>query len=150
MFYLHHVVLTKDIDFEQPCDNSILFRMIDENSNELIGEYGRMYELENISICQQDFQSAIKAKVDGGGKISFVLTEDTSDEPLNNVISKTFLLNFQNPKDTSEIDTDTILFEYVLTQQECPPIWFEDFKVSYNDSLYHDGEFDNTFRFIKK
>jgi hypothetical protein len=47
-------------------------------------------------------------------------------------------------------DVDTLSFTYKFRRQnDCPGIWYESFSASYNDSLYHEGEFVVPMEFLK-
>jgi hypothetical protein len=132
-----------------PAEGVFIFRLLDETTKtNLIAAWGAKYDSELVDLLEEDGSKANQLEVRENGKISFVIPDD-SNEALDQEKTKTFFLQLPDEQGNPGRDVDTLMFSYRFSHQDCPSIWYKSFKVSYNDSLYHEGEFVTIIEFLK-
>jgi len=125
------------------------FKLVSTNGQTLIGVSGTLYESEDVKITDSDGNSLANVEVRGDGTIGLIVPSN-SDET-GKTIEKDFYLVLPPTGVNPEEDIDTISTTYQLTLTECNFIWYDFFEASYNDSLYHSGDFPaSKIKFIKQ
>ena len=131
-----------DCDAPGPDGEVFIFRLLDKSSNtNLIAAWGAKYDSELVDLTKEDGSHPDFLEIRENGKISFVIP-NASYEALEQEKTQTFFLLLPDGQGNPGRDIDTLSFTYKFTRRDdCPAIWYESFSASYNDSLYHDGEF---------
>ena len=141
---------------KEPCtfpvhDSYFTFNLIDRYGNNLIAKWGARYLSDSILLTKSNGEYANQLEIREGGHISFFIPE-SSTEALDSTIARQFFLYLPDNNGRPKADSDTITFEYQFNKanyQEAQVPCYSSFRILYNDSLYHDGDYIDIFSFIK-
>jgi len=139
-----------------PDQEAFTFRLVDENTREtVIAAWGTKYDNEDVEF-KQDSNNSIKGlQIEGDGIISFFPVEDIGSD-IEEFIGKSFtniyylFLDAKNEERETDVDTIVISFDFVSVEEKCVPIDFGTTTITYNDSIYHQGDFIHIIDFVKK
>ena len=121
-------------------EDGISFRLKDKNTGEnLIAKWGTKYDSDFVKLKKSDGSDATELSIGDDGQIYFVIPE-WQEEITDTLRQRRFFLHLPY-EDVPSRDIDTIKAKYALRNQECPNIWFREFNIYYNDSLYHSGDY---------
>jgi hypothetical protein len=137
-------------DAPGPDGEVFVFRLLDKSSKtNLIAAWGAKYDSDLVDLLKEDGGKAYLLEVRENGNISFIIPTD-SYEALEQEMTRKFFLYLPDEEGNPGRDVDTLSFTYKFRRQnDCPGIWYESFSASYNDSLYHEGEFVVPMEFLK-
>ncbi len=125
------------------------FQLVSTNGQTLIGESGALYESTDVKVTDSEGSIPPSVEIGSAGIIGLIIPSngDETDE----IIKKDFFLILPPTGINPNEDVDTISTTYKLLLTECNVFWYQSFEVTYNDSLYHSGEFPaNKLKFIKQ
>jgi len=138
-----------------PSDTSFSFRLLDENTKEtLIAAWGAKYDHEEIKFEHETRDSISFLDIEASGRITFRLLDHIYVRNVDDLLGKTFENTYYLylPENDMTYDVDTIHFKFeigTVTDMPCIPYWFQNFRVTYNDSIYIKGDFIRRVDFIK-
>lgn len=138
-----------------PSDTSFSFRLVDENTKEtLIAAWGTKYDYEDIKFEHESGDSIRLLYIEGDGRITFRLLDHIYTRNVDDFLGKTFENTYYLylPEKDMSYDVDTIHFKFdinTVTDMPCIPFWYQNFMLTYNDSLYVDGDFVEWIDFVK-
>lgn len=124
-------------------DSYFYFRLVDKYGMNQIAAWGTRYLSDSTYFTKLDGSMPRQLEILGDGNISFVIPEDDY-EALDTQATQVFLLYLPDVQGHPRDDVDTFTFKYKF-QGAC----FEEFIVYYNDSLYHQGEYEKFLLFTK-
>jgi len=131
-----------------PDDTGFSFRLVGNNQENLIGSWGATYNSDKVFFTQED-GTLVNLTIPENGHISFIIP-DYPSKLTNEEQTKIFYLKLPDLQGNPNRDIDTLKFEYLFNAYDCPSIWYDYFKVYYNDSLYHNAGYIDYFDFLKK
>jgi hypothetical protein len=134
---------------KEPCnylvhDAYFTFRVVDSYGINQIGKWGRTYLSDSVRVTKYDGTQPNRLVIDPDGHIGFFIPDDDR-EALDTQIVKQFFLYLPDAQGYPQNDIDTLTFKYRF-KISC----YEQFVVYFNDSLYHDGEYDDVMIFTKQ
>ena len=137
---------------EEPLDafrDPLIFQLVSPNGQTLIGESGTLYESKDVTVTNMNGQQPNKLQIGGSGIISFIVPAD--NDQIDETLEKDFYLVLPPTGINPSEDIDTIQTTYKLVlEKECNVTWYEAIEISFNDSLYHSGDFPlDKIKFIK-
>lgn len=137
-------------DAPKPDDEVFIFRLLDKSTKlNLIAAWGAKYDSDLVELQDENGNKPYLLEVGADGNISFVIPNDNT-EALEQELTKKFFLFLPDEQGTPGRDVDTLEFKYRFAKRDdCPPIWYDSFSASYNDSLYHEGKFVALIEFLK-
>jgi hypothetical protein len=124
-------------------DSYFSFKLVDKYGINLIAAWGARYLSDSVYLTKMDGSLPNQLGISGGGRIGFVIPDDDS-EAKDSMVTREFLLYLPDNQGHPKDDVDTLKFQY-LFNQSC----YEKFRVWYNDSLYHDGQYIDFILLIK-
>ncbi|MEZ5059736.1 MAG: hypothetical protein R2879_22105 [Saprospiraceae bacterium] len=131
-----------------PDDSGFYFTIVDSSGKSVIAAYGAFYNKEDIQFVSEEGEIPNNYSLLGDGSFSFII-HDFPSIASDTFFEKNFYLGFPYSLNSSNVDIDTLKFTYFLIENECPEVWFKEFSVFYNDSLYHSGQYSEYFEFLK-
>ena len=151
------ILISISCDSESDCNSPLpngevfVFKLVDKKTNSnLIAAWGAKYESSKVDLLIEDGIEASNLEIGADGNISFIIPE-RNDEALINEVSKKFYIHLPDAQGSLSQDIDTLVFKYKFYEKEknCPKIWYATFSASFNDSLYHSGEYLSYIEFKK-
>ncbi len=134
-----------------PSDTPFVLELLDKNNGKyLMGDWGSKYDYEIVELLDEEGNLPKNLEVGPGCNIVFTIAESDT-EALEQDITKKFYLYLPDEMGIPKRDVDTLVFKYRFKKKEnCPEdTWFKSFSASYNDSLYHEGEYVEIIQFLK-
>ncbi|MEM8525239.1 MAG: hypothetical protein AAGG68_11370 [Bacteroidota bacterium] len=136
-----------DCDISSPEDIAFGFRLVNKVTGADLIKGVRAEE--KIRILDEDGEDPDGFTVFDSGTI-FLRVHRNVEEALEQRANRTFLLYLNTNANPNVEDIDTLQFEYEFGETKgCPKLDYTFFKVSYNDSLYHEGKFIDATKFFK-
>ena len=135
---------------EGPIGSVLVFKLLDKNSKDnLIAAWGTRYDSDKVNLYKENGDLANELYIWESGKIVFLIPDNNVDALEKEEIS-VFYLHLPDEQGNLSRDIDTLSFTYEFENREgCPEIWYQSFKVKFNDSLYHQGDYETNFEFLK-
>lgn len=129
-------------DFRDAYNHIVLFSIVFENTEQ--PTYNNP-----VRLLKADGNQANSFDFSGNNRGRFAPVERT-DTILGKIYERDFFFYITQDQD-GIWDIDTIKTTYVLNLEECNNIWFEDFTIAYNDSIYpcQYGAGNCTYTFLK-
>lgn len=133
------------------------FSLIDEDTREtVIAAWGTEYYYEDIEFKQVMKDSVLGLKIYEDGLFFFDFIEEIGTHNLDEIVNKpftnTYHLHLNAKNEDKETDIDTIVISSVVlpSDKDCVTYEFGHTTVTYNDSIYNEGEYMEHIDFIKK
>lgn len=124
-------------------DSYFSFRLVDKYGINLIASWGARYLSDSVYVRKEDGTFPNQLEIRGNGRIGFSIPNDDS-EAQDTIVIREFLLYLPDLQGHPMNDVDTLKFQYRFNQA-C----YENFRVWFNDSLYHDGQYIDYLNFTK-
>jgi len=144
-------------EVEGPDGKSFSFRLVDKDTEEtIIAAWGTPYDYEDIQFKQLMKDTIRGLSIKSNGRITFKLIDEIRSNNRDDIIGKpftnTYYLHLVPKNEDRETDIDTIVVssEIVPTDRECASIDFGITTITYNDSIYHQGNYIENLDFLKK
>jgi hypothetical protein len=150
---LSNLKCTIECTLPVPDDSSFIFSLIDKATGKnMIGD--KAFEHTKYDYRKVDLINGDGSKIEQNGyKINVnniaVNIVDFPSTVTGQEVKKEYLLLLPDVLGNPDRHRDLIRFEYKLKKNDCPPIWYEYFRVYYNDSLYYQGEYKNIIDFYE-
>lgn len=124
-----------------PDDTSFIFSLKDKATGKyLIGDKAK-YDYRNVELINGDGSKIEQNRHSVNVNNIELIVPDFPSKVTGQEIKSEYILLLPDALGNPGRIKDFIRFEYKLKENDCPKIWYEYFKVFYNDSLYHDGDF---------
>jgi hypothetical protein len=127
--------------------NGFSFNLINRFGNELIGAWGRPYLSDSTFLTNSDGSLPSNLAIQDHGSIGFAI-HTNSKLVTDSLYFQQYYLYLPDFDGKPYQDTDTISIAYIF-ERKGDYLCYNSYKVTYNDSIYYDGNFSNVFRFIK-
>lgn len=122
-------------------DESFFFSLKDKATGKyLIGDKAK-YDYRNVELINGDGSKIEQNRHSVNVNNIELIVPDFPSKVTGQEIKSEYILLLPDALGNPGRIKDFIRFEYKLKENDCPKIWYEYFKVFYNDSLYHDGDF---------
>lgn len=128
-------------------DESFTFRLVDKYGVNQIAKWGSRYLSDSVYVTKIDGTLPNQLEIGPGGNISFFIPDDYR-EALDSQVIRQFLMYLPDIQGHPKDDIDTITFKYRFNITG-DVICYESLQVMYNDSLYHDGQYEYFMIFTK-
>lgn len=130
-------------------DESFFFSLKDKATGKyLIGDKAK-YDYRNVELINGDGSKIEQNRHSVNVNNIELIVPDFPSKVTGQEIKSEYILLLPDALGNPGRIKDFIRFEYKLKENDCPKIWYEYFKVFYNDSLYHDGDFIYNLDFYK-
>lgn len=122
-------------------DESFFFSLKDKATGKyLIGDKTK-YDYRNVELINGDGSKIEQNRHSVNVNNIELIVPDFPSKVTGQELKSEYLLLLPDVLGNPDRHRDYIRFEYKLKDNDCPKIWYEYFRVFYNDSLYHDGDF---------
>jgi len=113
-------------------ESTFRFWVLDKNTGkDLLMIGANIYDRDTVRVLNKNMKVISNRPVDQNGAIWVYPFRETDDGDLNKLIHDTLYLYFNHQ------DTDTIVFSYSVSKDECDIILPTQIGISYNDSVYY-------------
>lgn len=134
-------------------DESFIFSLKDKATGKnLIGDKAfekTKYDFRNVELINGDGSKIEQNRHKINVNNIALIIPDYPVKVSGQKVKSEYLLLLPDELGNPDRHRDLIRFEYKLKDNDCPKIWYEYFRVYYNDSLYHDGEFVSNIDFYE-
>jgi hypothetical protein len=128
-------------------DAAFTFRLVDLYGVNQIAKWGSRYLSDSVYVTKIDGTIPNQLEIGPDGNISFFIP-DSYNEAKDSQVVRQFLLYLPDVQGNPRDDTDTIIFKYRFKITE-DVICYERLQVTFNDSIYHDGQYTDFIIFTK-
>jgi hypothetical protein len=128
-------------------ESAFSFYLVNKDFISIIDGYGSIiHKSEDVRLASLTNEEPRELKINGGGRVIVSIPQD-EELPIDSLASDTILIILPPYHLNQYYDTDTVVLNYKIIKNDCPPLKFDGFTVFYNDSLYYTGEFKPNFNF---
>ena len=124
-------------------DSYFTFKLVDQYGINQIAAWGSRYLSDSVYLTKVDGTLPNQLEILGDGNITFFIP-DAFGEAKDTFITRHFFLYLPDSQGHPKDDIDTLKFKYRFIT-----VCYENFQISFNDSLCHDGRYTDFMSFIK-
>ena len=146
-FLLLHFSCKDEICRAPVQDSGFGFMLVDQFGTNQIAAWGARYNSDSTFLTTVNGETPSDLYISGGGTISFFIP-DSYTEALDTEVIRIFFLYLPDYQGHPKVDVDTLTFKYRF-KLAGEVICYDYLQVMYNDSLYHNGNYESLMNFTK-